>query len=230
MRTLMIIATITISVFALFIVYLKFDEKQFEASLPEPSTIASESVKKGKNGLSKIGVNDLKSAPVEQTEQALSQSTTGTQSGAVEQSQDLIDEVKFDIDHNDTEQEIDSIDEFYIEEPESHGKKKKGQEEYFYHTPSGIPDRIYAMSPDEQEKELKRRQQKLIEDFGDTPEVRMIIKHFHSKVLPRGTSIKFRGEEGVELIRAMSVLWPTESNIKTYNSLKAMQGNGWHAQ
>ena len=102
------------------------------------------------------------------------------------------------------------------------------QEDYLYHTSSGRPDAIYSMSPAEQETELARRRQRLIEDFGDTPEVRLISKHFYSRVVPRGTSVTFQGNEGVEILRALSVLWPTESNMATYESLKLMQEKGWH--
>ena len=84
------------------------------------------------------------------------------------------------------------------------------------------------MSPAEQETELARRRQRLVEDFGDTPEVRLISKHFYSRVVPRGTSVTFQGDEGVEILRALSVLWPTESNMATYESLKLMRENGWH--
>ena len=232
MRILTISGIILISGLAVLTVYLKIDEKRFEESLSKPTTTGSEPVKKGKkNGLSKTGVDDLKLAPIKQTEQGLSQSATDTQSETVEQSiEDLIDEVEFDIDHGNTEQDIDSIDEQVDAEENDSPVKNRDPNEYLYHTPSGRPDPIYAMSPSEQEIELQRRRQKLIEDYGDTPEVRILIKHFHSRVMPRGTRLNFKGKEGLEVLRAMSVVWPTDSNVNTYNSLKAMQENGWHAQ
>lgn len=86
---------------------------------------------------------------------------------------------------------------------------------------------IQEMTLQEVETEVSRRKQRLIDKFGNTPEVQ-IINRYTTVPFLLGESQKLTGDETVEQARAMSVLWPTKENIDYYRGLKALQENGWH--
>ncbi|MDE0425082.1 MAG: hypothetical protein OXN25_09455 [Candidatus Poribacteria bacterium] len=86
---------------------------------------------------------------------------------------------------------------------------------------------IEEMTLQEVEAEVERRKQRLIEKFGNTPEVQIINKYTTVSHL-LGESYTLTGDEIVEHARAMSVLWPTEENIASYRRFKSWQENGWH--
>ena len=86
---------------------------------------------------------------------------------------------------------------------------------------------IQEMTLQEVETEVARRKQRLIDKFGNTPEVQ-IINRYTTVPFLLGEPQKLTGDETVEQARAMSVLWPTKENIDYYRGLKALQENGWH--
>ena len=86
---------------------------------------------------------------------------------------------------------------------------------------------VQEMTPQEIETEIKRRKQRLIEKFGNTPEVQIVNKYTTVASLLGGTR-KVDGNEGVEYARAISVLWPTPENVEHYRLMKSLQENGWH--
>lgn len=87
---------------------------------------------------------------------------------------------------------------------------------------------IAEMTPQELEAEIARRKQRLINDFGNTPEVAIINKYTTVAML-RGEPLTFEGNEAIEYIRAMSVLWPSKENVKVYRELEENIQNGGHA-
>lgn len=86
---------------------------------------------------------------------------------------------------------------------------------------------IHEMTPQELETEVERRKQRLIDTYGNTAEVQLVSKYITVPAL-LGESQRMTGDEGVEHARAMSVLWPTQENIDHYRELKSFQENGWH--
>ena len=86
---------------------------------------------------------------------------------------------------------------------------------------------IEEMTLQEVETEVERRKQRLIDEYGNTPEVQLVSKYITVPAL-LGESQRMTGDEGVEHARAMSVLWPTQANIDHYRELKSFQENGWH--
>lgn len=86
---------------------------------------------------------------------------------------------------------------------------------------------IEQMTLQEVETEVERRKQRLIEKYGNTPEVQLVSKYITVPAL-LGESQRMTGDEGVEHARAMSVLWPTQANIDHYRQMKSFQENGWH--
>ena len=86
---------------------------------------------------------------------------------------------------------------------------------------------VQEMTPQEIETEIKRRKQRLIEQYGNTPEVQIVNKYTTVSSLLGGTRT-MTGDEGVEYARALSVLWPTPENVAHYRSMKSLQDNGWH--
>lgn len=86
---------------------------------------------------------------------------------------------------------------------------------------------IHEMTPQELETEVARRKQRLIDTYGNTPEVQLVNKRTTAAAL-LGEPQTFTGDEAVEYARAMSVLWPTPENIDYYRELKSFQENGWH--
>lgn len=235
MRLLITATVIFIVMAAALAIYLEIGNRHFESSLPKPEIISTET-------------SDIEKLANQMTGESLDSSAVGSdflldneasydieienindEYGAMETTSDSSPNSELDL----FEQYIEDIeDEFDVSEDDieksTFVQEHTDQEDYLYHTSSGRPDAIYSMSLAEQETELARRRQRLIEDFGDTPEVRLISKHFYSRVIPRGASVTFQGNEGVEILRALSVLWPTESNMATYESLKLMQEKGWH--
>lgn len=87
---------------------------------------------------------------------------------------------------------------------------------------------IAEMTPQELEAEVVRRKQRLIDDFGNTPEVAIINKYTTVAML-RGEPLTFEGNDAIEYIRAMSVLWPTTMNVKVYQEIEESIQNGGHA-
>ena len=87
---------------------------------------------------------------------------------------------------------------------------------------------ISEMTPQELETEVERQKQKLIDDYGTTPEVAIINKYTTVAML-RSEPVTFEGNEGIEYIRAMSVLWPTAENVKVYREIEESIQNGGHA-
>ena len=230
---LLITATAVFMVMAAALaIYLEIGNRRFESSLPKPEIISTETSDTEKL-VNQLTNESLDSSAVgsdvlldSETAHDIETEDINDEYGAMETTSDSSPNSELDL----FEQYIE--DEFDVSEEDiqrnTFAQEQTDQEDYLYHTASGRPDAIYSMSPTEQETELARRRQRLIEDFGDTPEVRLISKHFYSRVLPRGTSVTFQGNEGVEILRALSVLWPTESNMATYESLKLMQEKGWH--
>ena len=86
---------------------------------------------------------------------------------------------------------------------------------------------IHEMTPQELETEVARRKQRLIDTYGNTPEVQLVNKYTTAPAL-LGEPQTFTGDEAVKYARAMSVLWPTQENIDYYRELKSFQENGWH--
>jgi len=78
------------------------------------------------------------------------------------------------------------------------------------------------MTPEELDAEVKCQKQHLIDRYGNTPEVAIINKYTTVASL-LGEPIEHTGDEGVEYLRAMSVLWPTEANIQMYQKLVLRQ-------
>ena len=87
---------------------------------------------------------------------------------------------------------------------------------------------IAEMTPQELEAEVVRQKQKRIDDYGNTPEVAIINKYTTVAML-RGEPLTFEGNEAIEYIRAMSVLWPSEGNVKAYREIEENIQNGGHA-
>lgn len=229
---LLITATIIFIVMAVALaVYLEIGNRHFESSLPKPEIISTET-SDTERLVNQITSEGLDSSAVgsdalldNETSHDIKTEDINDEYGAMETTSDNSPNSELDLFEQSLEDEFDVSDDI---EKNTFVQEHTDQEDYLYHTSSGRPDAIYSMSPAEQETELARRRQRLIEDFGDTPEVRLISKHFYSRVVPRGTSVTFQGNEGVEILRALSVLWPTESNMATYESLKLMQEKGWH--
>lgn len=232
MRFLFKAVIIIITVVIAFAIYLEIGNRRFNSSLPKPLNKSINSY--DKEDLTSNATTDSLDSSVTESEVPLEQEivtdidteNTDKEDTAIETTTDGNYDSELDIFEQYLEDEFD-LSEDGIEDTIS-VQKHMDQDDYLSHTSNGRPDSIYSMSRAKQEAELERRRQRLIEDFGDTPEVRLIIKHFHSRVIPRGTSVKFQGEEGVEILRALSVLWPIESNVSTYQSLKLMQESGWH--
>lgn len=84
------------------------------------------------------------------------------------------------------------------------------------------------MTPQELEAEVARQKQKLIDDYGTTPEV-VIINKYTTVAMLRGEPVTFEGNEAIEYIRAMSVLWPTAENVEVYREIEEIIQNGGHA-
>ena len=87
---------------------------------------------------------------------------------------------------------------------------------------------ISEMTPQEVAAEVERQKQKLIDDYGNTPEVAIINKYTTVATL-RGEPVTFEGNEAIEYIRAVSVLWPTAENVKGYREIEESIQNGGHA-
>ena len=237
MRALIAVVIIFIAMFISSVIYLEIDKRRFGASLPKPPK--DESVNNETLNSTTEDINPLVSEDDMSTELDLSppetmdiidedskQPTEDMLSDIFEQNTDSVDNIEGQLAEN-----VDNIEGQLAENgDDSSTEKQIDQHDYLYHRPRGIPDPIYSMSPAEQETELERRRQKLIEDFGDTPEVSIIIKHFHSRVIPSGSSTTLKGAEGLEVLRALSVLWPTESNVRIYQNLKQIQDNAWHVE
>ena len=230
MRVLISVVIIPIAMFISSVIYLEIDKKRFGASLPTPPK--DESVDNETLNSKAEDINPLVSEDDMSTEPDLSplRATEIIEDGSTQPEKEILS----DIEEGSVEPETKDIEDVEGQlagannEPST--KKQLDQSDYLHHRAGGIPDPIYSMSPAEQERELERRRQKLIEDFGDTPEVRIIIKHFHSQVTPSGSSTTLKGEEGLEVLRALSVLWPTESNVRIYQNLKRIQDNAWHVE
>ncbi len=232
MKLILTAAIILVVMSAALAIYLEVGNRRFDASLPKPLNQYNDS--SNKDDLVTNTTSESLDSSADESDVLLdSQTPTDIVTENINDEHDAI-ETTTDNSYN---SELDLFeqyleDEFDVSEDDIENdtfvQENTNQEDYLYHTSSGIPDAIYSMSPAEQETELARRRQRLVEDFGDTPEVRLISKHFYSRVVPRGTSVTFQGDEGVEILRALSVLWPTESNMATYESLKLMRENGWH--
>ena len=237
MKTLKVLTVSVIFLALALAAYLEFDKKRFDENLPVAPEPVSESLKK-----TAVSSTPAVSSTSKTTTSVMTPDTPTSVNPDTLPTPDIeaIDdsrandleflEGQADTQTADDSQDSDSIHEHRRgDETTTRVQGSSDPKEYLYHTPSTKPDPIYSMSAVEQEVELARRRQRLIEDFGDTPEVRIIIKHFYSRVIPRGSPMKFKGEEGLEILRAMSVLWPIESTLTTYESLKSMQENGWHS-
>ena len=230
MRALIAVVIILIAMFISSAIYLEIDKRRFGASLPKPPK--NESIDNETLNPTTEDINPLVSEDDMSTEPDLSplEATDIIDEDSRQPTEDMLSDMEDKIFEQNTDS-VDNIEGQVAENADDPSTEKQiNQHDYLYHRPRGIRDPIYSMSPAEQDRELERRRQKLIEDFGDTPEVRIIIKHFHSQVTPSGSSTTLKGEEGLEVLRALSVLWPTESNVRIYQNLKQIQDNAWHVE
>ena len=228
MREYIVTMAIFLALLFSLVLYLEYDKKRFEESLPQlPNTIKDASPSELKNAEDVVWEGTL------HTEK--SENSTEDAGTAKIQIQD-----DFELTEGTEELETLLEDMFFEDFSESahdhshpHGsenllsdEEQANPEDYLHHTPSGVLSDIHYMSPSEQEAELGKIRQKLIETHGNTQEVQTVNRLMFSR-MSGSKGMPLTASEAVELLDAVAILWPTESNIEGLEDILRLQrGHG----
>ena len=240
MRSLIFTAIVVIIVGTGGAVYLNYDQRRFENSLPKAPRPESSQVSKD---TSPTGIKNIDFSPEMAERDARSDPSVETEDGASRREEIADGETFFghpeegirkpDELLQGTDTEV-SLVPLAPQKPRGvsladwlSGLSRKELEAVYREKPWLKP--VHEMTFAEREAEIARSKQQLIDTYGNTPEV-AIINKYTSQEIHEGRGFTIPPEDAYEYMRAMSVLWPTPSNVGAYENLKALQEKGWHVE
>lgn len=237
MKTFFFTAILFIVLGAAWMLYLEYDRKQFEKSLSTPpqTDVLTEPENTRDNDATEVDLSE----PILSTQMSKSLVETDTQPDS-EQSTPPDGFPTLDFDFHDAFEDSFQADPQITDAIEVDLRPPPGMSisEWRDNLSPEKKQALYLQKPwlkpvqemtlQEIESEVERRKRRLIEQYGNTPEVQIVNKYTTVGSLVGGTSRTMTGDEGVKYARAISVLWPTPENVSHYKLMKSLQENGWH--
>lgn len=236
MRSLIFTAILLVILGVVFAVYLNYDQKRFENNLPKaPRPVASQPEK---DSLPTVPEN-IESSHETRGIDTGSPLVVETEDGALRR-EETEDAETFLVHPEEAIRHEELPDETYTEVPPIplvlqkprgvsladwlRSLSRKDLEAVYREKPWLKP--VDEMTFSEREAEVERRKQRLINTYGNTPEVAIINKYTTMESLI-GT-LRIQPEDVLEYIRARQVLWPSNANVAAYENLKSLKEKGWH--
>lgn len=232
MKVIIFTAIVVVILGTVWVLYLEVDQKRFEESLPKaPRQVSSQVMKDSPpmepeniDSSHASGTRDIPSVLVIETEKV-----DITRREETTDAETLFMHPEEEIRHYELPHKTETEESSSLSAPQKPrgvslvdwlaSLSRKELEAVYIERPWLKP--VDEMSLAEREVEVARQKQRLINTYGNTPEVRIINKYTTMESLMGNLSIP--PEDASEYIRAISVLWPTDANVAAYENLNSLK-------